>query len=110
MKKCVADSVRLESCKTKQPYNIDAILVSLLFLRCPSLVNLFGFRPSAPENSRLFQGDVEPQLTLADHAFKMIFALHSELSKSQVGQLRTIVIKFWISSRVFFQQSNKLVN
>ena len=27
-----------------------------------------------------------------------------------VGQLKTIVIKFWISSRVFCQQNNKLIN
>ena len=34
------------------------------------------------ENSRIFQGDTEPQLTLADNVFKMKFALHSELSMS----------------------------
>ena len=35
------------------------------------------------ENSRIFQGDAEPQLTLADHVFKMKFALHSEWALSR---------------------------
>ena len=61
------------------------------------------------ENRRIIQGDAEPQLTLADHVFKMKFALNSELSMSANAR-KTIVIKLWISSRVFFQQNNKLVN
>ena len=42
---------------------------SLLFLRCPSHVNLGGFFLFVSENGRIFQGDAEPQLTPADHAF-----------------------------------------
>ena len=38
------------------------------------------------ENSRIFQGDAEPQLNLADHVFKMEFALHSELFISATSE------------------------
>ena len=54
---------------TRVMQNKHLILASLLFLRCPSHVNLFGLLPFAPENSRIFQGDVVPQLTLADICF-----------------------------------------
>ena len=56
--------------------------------------DLCDFLLFVSENSNIFKGDAELQLTLADH----------------VGQLKTIVIKFWISGRVFFQQNKKLVN
>ena len=72
-----------DSSHAKQPYlDKDAILVPLLFLRCPSHRHLYGFRLFVSENSIIFQGYEEPQLTVADHAFKMKFALHSELSMS----------------------------
>ena len=52
----------------------------ILFLRCPSHVDLCGFLLFVSENSRIFQGDAEPRLTLADDVVKMKFALHWELS------------------------------
>ena len=69
--------------QAKQPdLDYDAILVSLLFSRCPSTAHLSGFLLLLSENSRIFQGDAEPKPTLADHVFKMKLALHSQLSMS----------------------------
>ena len=43
----------------------------------------FGwFSSLVSENTRILQSDAEPQLTLADHVFKVKFALHSKLSMS----------------------------
>ena len=47
----------------------------ILFLRCPSHVDLCGFL-FVSENSRISHGDAEPRLTLADDVVKMKFALH----------------------------------
>ena len=66
-----------------------------------------GFLLFVSKNSRVFKGDAEPQLSLADHVFKMKFASFEII---HVGQLKTTVIIFWISGRVFFQKNNKLVN
>ena len=78
MKKCVADSERLESCKTIRLRLRCDISFSFIFeisLLCTSLWVFFLF---VSENSRIFQGDTELQLTLEDLVFKMKLALHSE--------------------------------
>ena len=47
------------------------ILVSLHHLRFPSCGHLGGFSVFVSENSRIFRGDAEPQLTPVNHVFKM---------------------------------------
>ena len=61
---------------------LKALFTCVIFLRCPSHADLCGFLLIVSENSRIFQGDAEPRLTLADHVVKMKFALHWELSMS----------------------------
>ena len=79
LKKCAADSWRLESCKTTRLRcdNSFSFIFEIHF-PCTSL----WFLLFVSENSKIFQGDVELQLTLADHVFKLKFALQSELSMS----------------------------
>ena len=69
MKKCAADiySDRRKSSEATR-------------LRLRYQVHLYGFLLSVSENSRIIQGDVKLQITLADYVFKMKYALHSELS------------------------------
>ena len=74
---------------------MDEALVSLLFLTCLSYAHLCEFPLLAYENSRIFQRDTEPQVTLEDHVFKIKFALHSELSVSaNSGSVYTNAISF----------------
>jgi len=77
MKKCAADSERLESCKTAR-LRLDVILVFLSSSRCRSHVYHCGFLLFLSENRRVFHGDTELQLTSAD-VLKMKFALNLQL-------------------------------
>ena len=80
MKKCAADSDRLESCKTAR-LRLDVILVFLSSLRCCSHVYHCSFLLFVSANSRIFHGDAELQLTSAD-VLKMKFALNLQLYTS----------------------------
>ena len=96
MKKCAAEGERLESCKTTRykDYFWDALplyiwvvfFFSLWEYQNPSV----RCRASADSGRSCFQSEV-------CFAFEII----------HVSQLRTTVIKFWISRRVFF--SNKTI-
>ena len=73
---------------------------------CPS--HVYDFLLFVSESSRIFEEDAELQLALADQFFKMKFAFAFGILN--VGHLKRIVIKVWISSLVFFEQNNVLVS
>ena len=71
MKKCAADSERLQSLNNQ-------IKIKMRYQLLLSHVQLCSFLLFVSENSGIFLGDAQLQLTLVDHVFKVKFALHSE--------------------------------
>ena len=51
-------------------FKLCALLVSLLFWRCPCNVHLGRVLLAVYEYSRIIHGDAEARITLADHVFK----------------------------------------
>ena len=68
-----------DSSQAKKKTNLrlwSDINFSLFHLRFPCHAHLYRFSLFVSENSRILQGDAEPQITLADLVFKMRFAFH----------------------------------
>ena len=76
-------TARLKSCK-KYP-DLDVILAALSYLRHPSHIHFCAFSLFVAENSGIFQGEGESQLTPADHVLRL---RHTVKTQNETGLVK----------------------